>query len=142
GAVGTVFGALILTILVDIFLIMGVRTYYVPIMEGVILLIAVLGLGGGMKMPDWNTIKLRLPASMPRADDRRPYIPRVVHEAAAVPQESAAWLRRNAQTLRFIVPAYVILIVVLAATATINGVNFKFGTYLISLLTFGSFLAI
>jgi ribose transport system permease protein len=142
GAVGTVFGALILTILVDIFLIMGVRTYYVPIMEGVILLIAVLGLGGGMKLPDWNTIKLRLPASMPRADDRRPYIPRVVHEAAAVPQESAAWLRRNAQTLRFIVPAYVILIVVLAATATINGVNFKFGTYLISLLTFGSFLAI
>lgn len=142
GAVGTVFGALILTILVDIFLVMGVRTYYVPIMEGVILLIAVLGLGGSMKLPDWNTIKLRLPASMPRANDRRPYIPRVVHEAAAVPQESAAWLRRNAQTLRFIVPAYVILIVVLAATAAINGVNFKFGTYLISLLTFGSFLAI
>ena len=28
------------------------------------------------------------------------------------------------------------------ATAPINGANFKFGTYLVSLLTFGSFLAI
>ena len=45
GSVGTVFGALTLTIVVDIFLVMGVRTYYVPIVEGVILLIAVLGLG-------------------------------------------------------------------------------------------------
>ena len=45
GAVGTVFGALTLTIVVDIFLVMGVRTYYVPIVEGAILLIAVLGSG-------------------------------------------------------------------------------------------------
>jgi ribose transport system permease protein len=49
---------------------------------------------------------------------------------------------RNAQSLRFVLPAYVMLIVVLGATAAINGANFKFGTYLISLLTFGSFLAI
>jgi hypothetical protein len=34
GSVGTVFGALTLTIVVDIFLVMGVRTYYVPIVEG------------------------------------------------------------------------------------------------------------
>jgi ribose transport system permease protein len=44
--------------------------------------------------------------------------------------------------LRFVLPAYVILIVVIGATAAINGGNFKFGTYLVSLLIFGSFLAI
>ena len=142
GAVGTVFGALVLTILVDIFLVMGVRTYYVPIMEGVILLIAVLGLGGRIELPGWDSITVRWPAGMPRIDHGRPSIPRVAHEAAAAPKQSAGWLVRNAQTLRFVLPAYVILIVVLAATAAINGANFKFGTYLISLLTFGSFLAI
>ena len=142
GAVGTVFGALILTILVDIFLLMGVRTYYVPIMEGVILLIAVLGLGGAIKLPGWDTMIPRLPGDILSANKRRAYVPRVVNEAAPVAQHSTSWLVKNAQTLRFIVPAYVILIVVLVATAAINGANFKFGTYLISLLTFGSFLAI
>ena len=52
GAVGTVFGALILTIVVDIFLVMGVRTYYVPIVEGIILLFAVIGLGTRVQIPD------------------------------------------------------------------------------------------
>ena len=51
GAVGTVFGALTLTIVVDIFLVMGVRTYYVPIVEGAILLIAVLALGTHAELP-------------------------------------------------------------------------------------------
>ncbi len=141
GAVGTVFGALILTIVVDIFLVMGVRTYYVPIMEGVILLIAVLGLGGRIELPGWDSITVRRPAGMPKIDSGRASVPRVA-QAVAAPQQSAAWVVRNAQTLRFVVPAYLILIVVLAATAAINGANFKFGTYLISLLTFGSFLAI
>ena len=34
------------------------------------------------------------------------------------------------------------LMVVLVITALLNGANFKFGSYLVSLLTFGSFLAI
>ena len=41
GAVGTIFGALTLTVVVNIFLVLGVRTYYTPIVEGLILLIAV-----------------------------------------------------------------------------------------------------
>src|SRR5690606_1727646 len=43
GAVGTVFGALTLTIIVNLFLVAGIRTYYVPIVEGLVLLLAVLG---------------------------------------------------------------------------------------------------
>ena len=57
GAVGTVFGALTLTIVVDIFLVMGVRTYYVPIVEGAILLIAVLALGTNVELPRLANIR-------------------------------------------------------------------------------------
>ena len=57
GAVGTVFGALTLTIVVDIFLVIGVRTYYVPIVEGAILLIAVLALGTNVELPRLANIR-------------------------------------------------------------------------------------
>jgi ribose transport system permease protein len=141
GAVGTVFGALTLTIVVDIFLVMGVRTYYVPIVEGAILLIAVLALGTHMELPSLAGIKgywsgrARIPrGSGPTAEQ--------LGASLAATGQPVGWLNRNAHTLRFIAPAFAILIVVLGITAVLNGANFKFGTYLVSLLTFGSFLAI
>ena len=51
GAVGTIFGALTLTVVVNIFLVLGVRTYYTPIVEGMILLVAVLGFSLGRDSP-------------------------------------------------------------------------------------------
>src|SRR5207244_2893349 len=51
GCIGTVFGALTLTIIVDVFLVLGVRTYYVPIVEGAVLLLAVLGVGTVTEFP-------------------------------------------------------------------------------------------
>jgi ribose transport system permease protein len=139
GAVGTVFGALTLTIVVDIFLVIGVRTYYVPIVEGAILLIAVLALGTNVEWPRLANIR------SPRAAIPRGFGPTAQQLATGVGAnngQSASWVTRNAQTLRFVSPAFAILIVVLAITAVLNGANFKFGTYLVSLLTFGSFLAI
>jgi ribose transport system permease protein len=141
GAVGTVFGALTLTIVVDIFLVMGVRTYYVPIVEGAILLVAVLALGTHAELPSLSGIRsyLRRHATIPRGSG-----PTVEQLGAGVALngQSAGWLSRNAHALRFIGPAFAILIVVLGITALLNGGNFKFGNYLVSLLTFGSFLAI
>jgi ribose transport system permease protein len=140
GAVGTVFGALTLTIVVDIFLIIGVRTYYVPIVEGAILLIAVLALGTHTQWPSFATIR----GYWRRAPTTRgtgPAIERVDADAGTNGQ-MVGWLTRNLRTLRFVTPALVILIVVVGVTAVLNGANFKFGTYLVSLLTFGSFLAI
>ena len=141
GAVGTVFGALTLTIVVDIFLVMGVRTYYVPIVEGAILVIAVLALGTH--------------AELPKLADIRSYWCRrtVIHRGSgptaeqldvgvATNEQSVGWLVKNVHTLRFVAPAFAILVVVLVITAVLNGANFKFGSYLVSLLTFGSFLAI
>jgi ribose transport system permease protein len=140
GAVGTVFGALTLTIVVDIFLVIGVRTYYVPIVEGAILLIAVLALGRRTDWPAFTTIKSYWRrATTPRGSG--PAVERLSTKAST-DERSVGWLARNVHTLRFITPASVILIVVIGITAFLNGANFKFDTYLVSLLTFGSFLAI
>src|SRR5262249_15444174 len=119
-------------------LVMGVRTYYVPIVEGAILLIAVLALGTNVELP-------RL-ASIRRYWSPRAAIPRgsgpTAEQGVAANRQTVGWLTRNAHTMRFVTPAFPFLIVVLAITAVLNGSNFKFGTYLVSLLTFGSFLAI
>jgi ribose transport system permease protein len=142
GAIGTVFGALTLTIVVDIFLVMGVRTYYVPIVEGAILLVAVLALGTQGGLPNlagikgyWNRY------AVPVLHGSSPTVA-ALSAGAAANERPAGWLARHAHTLRFVSPAFAILVVVLVITAALNGANFKFGSYLISLLTFGSFLAI
>jgi ribose transport system permease protein len=142
GSVGTVFGALTLTIIVNIFLVMGIRTYYVPIVEGGILLIAVLGLGTHANLPNLGGIRAYWTARMPRSAESGPAIAEIASQEGSDRRQSIGWFARNAHTLRFVLPAYVILIVVIGATAAINGGNFKFGTYLVSLLIFGSFLAI
>ena len=142
GSVGTVFGALTLTIVVNIFLVMGVRTYYVPIVEGAILLIAVLALGTHAELPNLGSIRSYWTGRASRSDRSGPTIAQVAPNAGSDRQRAVGWFARNVHTLRFVLPAYAILIVVLGATAAINGGNFKFGTYLVSLLTFGSFLAI
>ena len=142
GAVGTVFGALTLTIIVDIFLVLGVRSFYVPIVEGAILLFAVLGLGTGAQFPNlagfgryWAS---RATSPLPSAA----VAPLVDTKEGSYPRQSFPRFAGCARTLRYVLPGYVILVVVLGTTAAINGANFHFGTYLVSLLTFGSFLAI
>jgi ribose transport system permease protein len=141
GCVGTVFGALTLTIIVDVFLLLGVRTYYVPIVEGAVLLLAVLGLGTANEVPVvmtlrrfWKARRLGKARGGARIDLEHAGEPSLVERPGLVV--------RNTPTLRAILPAYVLLVLVLCATAALNGSSFKFGTYLVSLLTFGSFLAI
>ena len=142
GALGTVFGALTLTIVVDIFLVMGVRTYYVPIVEGAILIFAVLALGTHAELPTMASIRGYWSGRAGRPVRSGPTAEQIGANVAADWQQPVGWVVRNAHTLRFVLPAFAILIVVLGITAVLNGSNFKFGTYLVSLLTFGSFLAI
>ena len=142
GAVGTVFGALTLTIIVDIFLVLGVRSFYVPIVEGAILLFAVLGLGTGAQFPSFASVRGYWAGRATRPLRSATLTSLVDAEEGSYPHQSFAWFAGYANTLRYALPGYAILVVVLGATAAINGVNFHFGTYLVSLLTFGSFLAI
>ncbi len=142
GSVGTVFGALTLTIIVNIFLVLGVRTYYVPIVEGVVLLAAVIGLGARMQLPDLADLRgyWTRRRSYPVLSRTRNAL--VTAPPKSQTQQPSDWFTRHANTLRYVLPAYAILIVVLCATAVINGRNFQFSTYLVSLLKFGSFLVI
>src|SRR3984885_12083938 len=100
GAIGTVFGALTLTIVVNIFLIMSVRTYYVPIVEGAILLIAVLALDTHGVLPNlagMGGFLSRYLAAMPHGSG--PII-EALGGGTAASEQSAGWLARNAHTLR------------------------------------------
>ena len=142
GAVGTVFGALTLTIVVNIFLVLGVRTFYVPMVEGAILILAVLGFTGVRNLPLTAYLKgLRQhTATTAGTASATPFAPFLA--AAPAAGETPGWLVRNAPTLRIVIPAYILLAATIAAMAAVNWQSFTFGNYLVTLLVFGTFLAI
>jgi ribose transport system permease protein len=148
GCVGAVFGAITLTLIVNIFLIMGIRDYYVPIVEGVVLVLAALGLTISKQSPVFRTLR-RLAAA--RSTKRHPGAPQIVlrrpPSSSSGPNESgekveASWFRRNANTLRLIYPSYAVLLVTIGITAAIYGSDFRIFDYLRSLMTFATFMAI
>jgi ribose transport system permease protein len=148
GCVGAVFGAITLTLIVNIFLIMGIRDYYVPIVEGVVLVLAALGLTISKQSPVFLILR-RLAAA--RSAKRHPAAPRIVlrrpPSSSSGPNESgekveASWFRRNANTLRLIYPSYAVLLVTIGITAAIYGSDFRIFDYLRSLMTFATFMAI
>lgn len=141
GAVGTVFGALTLTVIVNIFLVLGVRTFVVPIVEGLVLIAAVLGFSGLSHLPAWAFLR-GLPGRLSGASARPP-TPFSLPLHAASPEVAAPnWTSRHAATLRIVLPAYVLLAATMIAMAAVNWSSFSFGTYLVTLLVFAAFLAI
>lgn len=141
GAVGSVIGAFILSVLVDIFLVLGTSTYYVPIVEGVVLLLAVFGFSPIADLPVWSALGGLRRRSMDTIAANR------VHRFAAhvdAPPHAAVpgWLERNSRMLRSILPAWVLTILAIGATGVIVGAGFSLPNHLVSLLVFGSFLAI
>lgn len=153
GCVGTIFGALTLTVVVNIFLVLGVRTYYTPIVEGVILILAVLGFSLGREAPIvdiarfWRmTLRALRESSLPSKLQvfgepiRLDLLARPGAGAAAA--SAASWLTRNRAVLRYTVPAYLIFVVILGATIGIFGDDFSPLAYLNALLTLAAFLAI
>lgn len=137
GAVGSVFGALTLTVIVNVFLVLGVPTYYVPIVEGVVLVLAVIGLTGVAQLPvvallrDARSARRRRPAPAARAADPARHV-----------GPWPGWLARNRAALRVVLPAYLLLIAAIAATALADARSFQPGAYLVTLLVFTTFLAI
>jgi ribose transport system permease protein len=142
GALGTVFGALTLTTIVNVFLLLGVRTYYVPIAEGVVLILAVLGFTGLRLVPLSEVVgglfKERRWQEPSRRAARRLAAGAVKGNVTKTP----GWLVRNAAKLRIMAPAYVLLMAAIVATAAVNGAGFQLASYLVTLLVFASFLAI
>jgi ribose transport system permease protein len=152
GPVGTVFGAFILMIVVNILLVLNVSAYYSTIAEGAILFLAVLA--GSIAHGSVLAVQLRaararlaafragiLPAQLDRAD-RRLRIASSARSSQIAGAPRPAFHIRNAETLRFALPAYVCLILVVVVTQVWLGRAVLNPGYWNSLLVLSSFLAV
>ena len=157
GCVGTVFGALTLTIILTIFLLLGMRTWYVPLAEGAILILAVLGLSMNRESPAIETVRTwvrtlaasgRIPRPAGARTSERPVVQRDLLSQMAAredPGESrpmAGWFTRNRATLRYISPTYAMFAAIVVATVILYGESLSALDYLNALLLFTAFLAI
>lgn len=147
GCVGAVFGAMTLTLIVNIFLILGIRDYYVPIVEGVVLVLAALGLTISRQRAVFAILR-RLASRRTNALSPLPPImlkrppSQVAASSAANGRIEAGWFQRHANTLRLIYPSYAMLLVTIAITTAIYGRDFRIFDYMRSLMTFATFMAV
>ena len=152
GPVGTMFGAYILMIVVNILLVLNVSAYYSTIAEGMILLLAVLA--GSMSHGSVLAIQLRaararfaayragtLPSQIDRVD-RRLATTSGARRSEPSNATRPAFHIRHAETLRFALPAFVCLILVIAVTQLWLGHAVLNPGYWNSLLVLSSFLAV
>lgn len=149
GVIGSIIGAYTLLIVVNILLVLNVSAYYSSVAEGLILVLAVLAASlnraspiaeylrlARLRLTAWRggTLPHRHAAGAARATELKP---RAVAHADAVP----SWFFRHRETLRFVIPAYVGLVIVLIVTQFVYGRTLSF-TYVNSLIVLSSFLAI
>lgn len=152
GPVGTVFGAFILMIVVNILLVLNVSAYYSTIAEGTILFLAVLA--GSMSHGSVLAVQFRaarariaafragiLPSQLDRVDRRLAAASAVSPSNASVTPRPAFHIR-HAEILRFALPAYVCLILVIVVTQLWLGRAALNPGYWNSLLVLSSFLAV
>ena len=152
GCVGSIVGAYVLLIVVNILLVLNVSAYYSSVAEGLILVLAVLASSLKRNSPIADAIRLaglRLNAwrggTLPHghAGPHRAMTRRQSATATAPGFTMPSWIGRNRELLRFIVPAYVGLVLVLAATELVYGNNPLLSLkYYNSLIILSSFLAI
>lgn len=149
GLLGTAFGAYILLIVVNMLLTLNISAYYSTIAESCVLLVAVLA--GSLSSTSPLAQKLRgardylaarrrgmLAAQRAAADRRLNFVS--ARDGGAPP--AARWLQRHGATLRYALPAYACLLIVLVVTQfTLGHVFTRFG-YWDTLLVLSSFLAI
>lgn len=150
GPLGSVIGAYILMIVVNILLVLNVSAYYSTIAEGTILILAVLAgsisqssvlahqlrmLGRRLKARRAGTLVSQL-----RQDDKRLPLPRAAKAGAKTAPPS--FLTRNAEILRYALPAYVCFVIVVIVTQAWLGGALTNPGYWNSLIVLSSFLAI
>jgi ribose transport system permease protein len=152
GPLGTLFGAYILMMIVNILLVLNVSAYYSTVAEGAILILAVLASGIRSNSPMANQLRqflIRLRAgSAGLLPSQRPQqaqtvrLARAIGEKAGRRTQTPGFFARNSEVLRFALPAYVCLVLVIIATALTFGPTAMSGSYFNSLLVLSSFLAV
>jgi ribose transport system permease protein len=153
GAVGSVFGAYTLMLMINILLVLDVSAYYATIVEGIVLILAVfvsslgrdsIALRSVLHARDWLRARSRgmLAAQVATGIDAGlPLRARGALEAR--PADQASWLSRHAEFVRYTTPAYLSFMLVILATALVSRDNIVFSLkYYDSLLVLSTFLAI
>jgi len=151
GPLGSVFGAYVLMMVVNILLVLNVSAYYSTVAEGSILILAVLGDSIRSDSPlvrHLRHLRLRIRARLQgRLPDQRERgaklltLPRAGpsdHRDAATPR---FWVR-NAETLRYALPSYVCLVLIVVTTQIVLGHALTSWSYYNSLIVLSSFLAV
>ena len=147
GPVGTIFGAYVLTMVVNILLVLNVPAFYSSVVEGSILILAVLG--SSLARDSVLAVTMRTTARRLRAW-RAGQLPRQLALAPRpmpLPPAAPAYVRppfwrRRAEDLRTAAPAFVSFLLVLFATEAVLGHSLLSWTYYDRLIVLGSFLAI
>ena len=152
GAIGSLFGAYILTIVVSILLILNVSAYYSSVAEGLILILAVLAASMNRASPIGQYLRMMRLKWQARRERQRagdhvpqyggPGLDFVFRNRPAVPGLDVSWLERHRESLRLIVPAWVCLILALIATEVVFGGRVTSSSYWNSLVVLASFLSI
>lgn len=147
GPVGTIFGAYVLMLVVNILLVLNVPAFYSSIVEGSILILAVLGASvthSSVLATTLRTARRRITA---RNAGRLPRQLALREHRLALPVPTARvdrppfWVR-HAEGLRTALPAFVCFALVLIATQFVLGNSLLSWRYYDSLIVLGSFLAI
>lgn len=132
GCLGTVAGAFSVTLIANMLLVLNVSTYYSTVVEGAILILAVLG-SSDLRNP-LHGFSLRVP--------RRPAVRVRTAASASVPALSLRQrIHYGMDTLRIALPSFVGLLVIVVLTLAFNA-GISAGAYFQSLLVLGSFLAV
>jgi ribose transport system permease protein len=155
GCVGTVFAAMTLMITVNILLVLNVSAFFTTIAEAVILILAVLGSSLGRHSAAHHAVRylgqcLRAWRSGSRVQDGRArQVAFEVEEFRPIENTElkgrpvADWIERNREWVKYILPAYLLFVGVLAVTGVVYGPRVLVsGNFMSSLLTLTLFLAV
>jgi ribose transport system permease protein len=150
GVVGSIIGAYILMVIVNILLVLNVSAYYSTIVEGCILILAVLGSAvtrSSRAAKNLRAVLTRFSAwrsgTLPRQvsrGDQRLVLPGIEAKPNQTPRPG--FLTRNAESIRYALPAYVCFLIVLVVTELTVGRALFSGGYYNSILVLSSFLLI
>ncbi|MDA0229623.1 MAG: ABC transporter permease [Proteobacteria bacterium] len=156
GCVGTVFAALTLMLISNVMLVLNISSHFTPIVEGIILLLAVAGATLGKDSPlsgHWQILKLNitglsnrtLPQFLDRPEAQRGKLrttwkPRVSDELTG--STLRQWRVKNWETLRLIIPAWVLLLVAYVLVLVLIGGSAWSTHYFNSLFTLALFFAV
>jgi len=156
GCVGTVFAALTLLLISNVLLVLNVSSHYTPIVESIILLLAVIGATVGKDAPFAKHLRIMrinavgllhstLPHSFARGRSAKS-----IHQSDwnIRPNDELTgsvfyrWRVKNWDSLRLIIPAWVLLIVVYVVVLIFIGTSAWSTHYFNSLFTLALFFAV